>query len=139
VCGIQHGFLDSGLGAASIVQGGHAAPLRELSVCPERLSYIINQETGHALMEAMDDTLEFDLLSAPILDERPWAVYAACKGERSLAFFPQNRVEEKAALAICAICPVIDDCLDHALESKERFGIWGGTTERARRKLSRVA
>jgi WhiB family redox-sensing transcriptional regulator len=90
-------------------------------------------------MEAMDNTLEIDLLSAPILDERPWAVFAACKDEKSLTFFPQSRVEEKAALAICAICPVVEDCLDHALESKERFGVWGGTTERARRKLSRIA
>ena len=89
-------------------------------------------------MEAMDDTLEFDILSAPILDERPWAVFAACKGEKTLTFFPQDRVEEKAALAICAICPVVDDCLEHAVESKERFGIWGGTTERARRKLPRI-
>jgi WhiB family redox-sensing transcriptional regulator len=110
----------------------------ELSDRVERLSYIIETETGHALMEAMDDTLEIDLLSAPILDERPWAVFAACKDEKSLTFFPQNRVEEKAALAICAICPVAEDCLDHALESKERFGVWGATTERARRKLSRI-
>ena len=86
----------------------------------------------------MDDTLEFDLSSVPILAERPWAVYAACKEEKTLTFFPQNRVEEKSALAICAICPVVDDCLDHALESNERFGVWGGTTERARRKLSRI-
>jgi WhiB family redox-sensing transcriptional regulator len=90
-------------------------------------------------MEAMDDTFEFDILSAPILDERPWAVFAACKDEKSLTFFPQDRAEEKAALAICAICPVAEDCLAHAIESIERFGVWGGTTERARRKLIRVA
>jgi WhiB family redox-sensing transcriptional regulator len=90
-------------------------------------------------MEAMDDTLKFDILSAPILDERPWAVFAACKNEKSLTFFPRDRAEERAALAICVICPVVDDCLEHALESKERFGVWGGTTERARRKLSRIA
>jgi WhiB family redox-sensing transcriptional regulator len=89
-------------------------------------------------MEAMDDTLEIELLSAPILDERPWAVYAACKDEQSLTFFPQNRLEEKAALAICAICPVAEECLDHALESKERFGVWGGSTERGRRRLMRA-
>jgi len=111
---------------------------RELSGVVERLSYITDQETGHALMELIDDTLEIDILSAPILDERPWAVYAACRDEQTLTFFPQNRVEEKAALGICAICPVASDCLDYALESKERFGVWGGTTERARRRLSRI-
>jgi WhiB family redox-sensing transcriptional regulator len=90
-------------------------------------------------MNSTDDTLETDLLSAPILNERPWAVFAACKDEKSLTFFPQNRVEEKAALAICSICPVVEDCLDHALESKERFGVWGGTTERGRRRMSQIA
>jgi WhiB family redox-sensing transcriptional regulator len=90
-------------------------------------------------METMDDTFEFDFLTAPILEERPWAVFAACKEEKSMKFFPQNRAEEREALAICSMCPVVDDCLDHALESNERFGVWGGTTERQRRKLSRIA
>lgn len=111
---------------------------RELFEWVERLSYITKRETGHSLMEALDDTSEFDILSAPILDERPWAVYAACKDEASMTFFPQNRAEEATALRICAICPVVDECLDYALESKERFGVWGGTTERARRKLARI-
>jgi WhiB family redox-sensing transcriptional regulator len=88
-------------------------------------------------MDTMDDTLEFDLLTAPILDERPWAVFAACKEEMSLTFFPQNRQEERTALTICSTCPVVDECLDHAIETNERFGVWGGTTERERRKLAR--
>ncbi len=90
-------------------------------------------------METMDDTLEFDLLTAPILDERPWAVYAACRNDESMNFFPQNRTEERAALAVCNICPVVEDCLSHALETNERFGVWGGTTERERRKLKRAS
>lgn len=90
-------------------------------------------------METMDDTFEFDFLTVPILEERPWAVFAACKEEKSMKFFPQNRQEEREALAICSMCPVVDECLQHALESNERFGVWGGTTERQRRKLSRIA
>lgn len=90
-------------------------------------------------MNTIDETSEFELLMAPILDERPWAVYAACKNETTMSFFPQNRAEEQAALAICEICPVKDDCLEHALETNERFGVWGGTTERQRRKLARSA
>jgi WhiB family redox-sensing transcriptional regulator len=88
-------------------------------------------------MDTMDDTLEFDLLTAPILDERPWGVFAACKAEMSLTFFPQNRQEERTALMICSTCPVVDQCLDHAIETNERFGVWGGTTERQRRKLAK--
>lgn len=89
-------------------------------------------------MEAMDDTLALDILSAPILDERPWAAFAACAGHEGMAFFPQNKREEVSALAICAACPVVDDCLDHALATNERFGIWGGTTEKQRKQLSRI-
>jgi len=90
-------------------------------------------------MNTMDDTLEFNIFDAPVLDERPWAVFAACRDEKSMVFFPQTKDEEKRALSICATCPVIEDCLGHALETNERYGVWGGTTEKQRRKLSRTA
>ena len=90
-------------------------------------------------MNTMDDTLEFNIFDVPILHERPWAVFAACKDEQGMAFFPQTRDEEVQALTICGICPVSEDCLDYALETKERFGVWGGTTEKERRRLSRIA
>lgn len=88
-------------------------------------------------MNTMNDSLEFDLLEAPILEERPWAVFAACHESDPEIFFPVTRMDEDRALALCAICPVRDECLDYALESRERFGIWGGTTDKERRKLIR--
>ncbi|MGI9666511.1 MAG: WhiB family transcriptional regulator [Acidimicrobiia bacterium] len=88
-----------------------------------------------AVMEAMEDTISLEILAAPIIDEKPWATFAACKDEVSMSFFPQNKAEERAALAVCGICPVQQDCLDHALATNERFGIWGGTTEKQRRTL----
>ncbi|GMQ94034.1 MAG: hypothetical protein BMS9Abin12_1516 [Acidimicrobiia bacterium] len=89
-------------------------------------------------MNTMDDTLEFNIFDVPILDERPWAVFAACKDEKSMTFFPQSKEEEMKALAICRICPVREDCLDNALETNERYGVWGATTEKERRKLARL-
>lgn len=89
-------------------------------------------------MDAMDDTLQFDILQPPLLDERPWAVFAACKDATEISFFPQKKDEERAALAICSICPVRDDCLEHALATNERFGVWGGYAERERRRLPRI-
>lgn len=86
-------------------------------------------------MEAMDDTISLEILSAPVGDEKPWATFAACRDEVGMTFFPQNKVEERTALAICGICPVQEDCLDHALETNERFGVWGGKTEKQRRQL----
>lgn len=90
-------------------------------------------------MTTMDDIVEFDYLSAPILEERPWAVYAACREVDPEIFFPSGREQESRALAICATCPVIEDCLEYAIDSRERYGVWGGTTEKSRRKLLRRA
>ncbi|MGI9584189.1 MAG: WhiB family transcriptional regulator [Acidimicrobiia bacterium] len=78
-------------------------------------------------------------MTAPIIDEKPWAVFASCRDEQGMKFFPQNKAEEATALAICNICPVREDCLAHAIATNERFGVWGGTTEKQRRKLRSVA
>jgi WhiB family redox-sensing transcriptional regulator len=86
----------------------------------------------------MTNTLEFPSLGAPILEERPWAVYSACRGADAELFFAKTRSDERAALAICSTCPVTEECLVFALETRERFGVWGGTHERDRRKLLRA-
>lgn len=85
----------------------------------------------------MDQDLDFDILTTPILEEKPWATFAACKEAGDVTFFPQTKAEARAALAVCAICPVRDECLDHAIETNERFGVWGGLTEKERRALVR--
>jgi WhiB family redox-sensing transcriptional regulator len=89
-------------------------------------------------MKTMDDNSDFSIFDAPVLEERPWAVYAACRDEQGMTFFPQSKADEAIALTICGICPVRAECLDHALDTNERFGVWGGTTEKGRRKLSRI-
>lgn len=90
-------------------------------------------------MKTMDDTLTFEALTAPILEERPWSVFAACTDAKDVSFFPQNKAEERAAAAICGICPVREDCLDHALATKERFGMWGGVSEKRRKALAQAS
>ena len=45
----------------------------------------------------------------------------------------------REAKRICGECPVRAECLEYALEEDERFGIWGGMSERERRKLKRLA
>jgi WhiB family redox-sensing transcriptional regulator len=89
-------------------------------------------------MKAMDETLILDILTAPADDGSCWATYAACKDGEGMNFYPQNKREEAAALALCNACPVRQECLDHALATNERFGVWGGTTEKQRRKLSHI-
>ena len=81
--------------------------------------------------------------SVPDLLARPaWHENAACSGLGNELFYP-GRVwgnpdavrQAAAAKVVCALCPVKEQCREAGLE--ERFGIWGGTTERDRRKLRR--
>ncbi|MGE3836087.1 MAG: WhiB family transcriptional regulator [Acidimicrobiia bacterium] len=59
---------------------------------------------------------------------------AACRGMPPARFFPPLGAPADDALAVCARCPVRDDCDRHAIETGEQHGIWGGRleTERAR-------
>ena len=68
-----------------------------------------------------------------------WRNEANCLGSDPDTFFPESKDKRyaKDALAVCRKCEVKDDCLDHAIENDEKYGIWGGMTPEARKKLSR--
>jgi WhiB family redox-sensing transcriptional regulator len=70
-------------------------------------------------------------------EDRPWAARAECRGEDPSMFFPGTDDDPSLGLAVCARCPVRQECLDYAIEARERYGIWGGTTERQRRRMAR--
>jgi WhiB family transcriptional regulator, redox-sensing transcriptional regulator len=69
-----------------------------------------------------------------------WRARAACSGYQHALFFPVGDTDGAAierAREICLNCAVTDDCLEYALETNQRAGIWGGTTEEERRSLRR--
>lgn len=66
-----------------------------------------------------------------------WRSQALCKGLDPEVFYPLNEDETDEAKAICAGCPVRILCLEHALATREKEGIWGGCTERERRRIIR--
>lgn len=74
---------------------------------------------------------------------RSWRDMAACSGDMGALFYPPVRPErrsvkaarEERAKQVCATCPVRTDCLEQALASGERYGIWGGLTDTERRPL----
>lgn len=68
-----------------------------------------------------------------------WMARAACRGmaARDDVFFPPRGEATGPAKAICRGCPVRFDCLDYAMINGERHGIWGGLSERERRRLRR--
>ncbi len=80
--------------------------------------------------------------AAPPLDEEPalgWQTDALCAQTDPEAFFPEKGGSTRDAKRICSGCDVRAECLDYALQNDERFGIWGGLSERERRKLKRRA
>lgn len=67
-----------------------------------------------------------------------WQVDALCAQTDPEAFFPEKGGSTRDAKRICASCDVKAQCLDYALQNDERFGIWGGLSERERRRLRRA-
>ncbi len=67
-----------------------------------------------------------------------WELQAACRTEHTGIFFSGNTVMQDRAKAICQGCPVREDCLEYAMANDEKFGVWGGYTERERNRLRRV-
>lgn len=72
------------------------------------------------------------------LRERPqWQDEALCAQADPESWYPEKGGSTTAAKRVCMECPVRAQCLNEALERQERFGIWGGLSERERRKLGR--
>jgi WhiB family transcriptional regulator, redox-sensing transcriptional regulator len=70
-------------------------------------------------------------------DDEQWQERALCAQTDPEAFFPEKGGSTREAKRICLGCEVRDECLDYALAHDERFGIWGGLSERERRRLKR--
>ena len=68
-----------------------------------------------------------------------WQADALCAQTDPEAFFPEKGGSTREAKRICSSCEVASECLDYALANDERFGIWGGLSERERRKLRKRA
>jgi WhiB family redox-sensing transcriptional regulator len=66
----------------------------------------------------------------------PWRTQAACRGVDPDIFHPASE-EEAAAKSICAECSVREPCLEFAIATRQPDGVWGGTTERERRNITR--
>ena len=74
-----------------------------------------------------------------VTDEQDWQERALCAQTDPEAFFPEKGGSTREAKRICLGCEVRAECLEYALQHDERFGIWGGLSERERRKLKKRA
>jgi WhiB family transcriptional regulator, redox-sensing transcriptional regulator len=70
-------------------------------------------------------------------EARSWQSKANCMGVDPELFFPERGASTREAKEVCRGCIVREDCLEYALANGEKFGIWGGLSERERRKVRR--
>ncbi len=66
-----------------------------------------------------------------------WRQRAACRGVDPDIFYPVSDEEAEEAKGVCRACTVREACLEYALANRERDGVWGGATERERRRIVR--
>jgi WhiB family redox-sensing transcriptional regulator len=78
-------------------------------------------------------------LAGGLLEDQGWQESALCAETDPEAFFPEKGGSTREAKKICTGCEVRSECLEYALANDERFGIWGGLSERERRRLRRRA
>ena len=70
-------------------------------------------------------------------EDAGWQERALCAQTDPEAFFPEKGGSTREAKKVCRGCEVRAECLEYALEHDERFGIWGGLSERERRRIKR--
>lgn len=92
-------------------------------------------------MTELDATTDPDVLADifGLPDEASWQERSLCAQTDPEAFFPEKGGSTREAKKICTGCEVRSECLEYALAHDERFGIWGGLSERERRRLKRRA
>jgi WhiB family transcriptional regulator, redox-sensing transcriptional regulator len=98
------------------VQGPADAPGSRRSAVSEPVDYIPSEE-----------------------EELEWQERALCAQTDPEAFFPEKGGSTREAKKVCLSCEVRSECLEYALGHDERFGIWGGLSERERRRLKKEA
>jgi WhiB family redox-sensing transcriptional regulator len=90
-------------------------------------AYVVRDDQGHLLARVLDSPAELD-----------WQERALCAQTDPEAFFPEKGGSTREAKRVCMSCDVRVECLEYALRNCEWFGIWGGKSERERRRLLRA-
>jgi WhiB family redox-sensing transcriptional regulator len=102
---------------------------REVPLELRQVQMQVRVEEGH-----MEELLEIEEDGA-----LGWQERALCAQTDPEAFFPEKGGSTREAKKVCLSCDVRGECLEYALSNDERFGIWGGLSERERRKLKKRA
>jgi WhiB family transcriptional regulator, redox-sensing transcriptional regulator len=69
--------------------------------------------------------------------DNEWMTQGKCRAMDPALFFPSDGIGVQNAQRTCSECPVKSPCLEYALENRVDHGVWGGTSERERRRILR--
>lgn len=94
--------------------------------------YVLRHNRAKELADTLEDVL--DNLTPGPKGEACTGKYQYFYDEDSAAPYERRR-NEVVAKRICSICPIVVDCLEGSIQNQEKFGIWGGTTEKERKTL----
>ena len=113
--------------------GPGAAPPSGWPEAPERGvdPTLIERFSPHGTILAM----HIDTITSPDLD---WQQEALCAQTGADFFFPEPGSSVREAKRICGMCPIRSACLEYALDNDERFGVWGGLSEKERLEIRRT-
>lgn len=127
------------LAAAEAAESGTDSTVTALSEAPSRRT---ESDTVGSEAKTADSTwlgIPTLIPAEQIEGELAWQIDALCAQTDPEAFFPEKGGSTRDAKKVCGACSVKQECLDYALSNDERFGIWGGLSERERRKLKKRA
>lgn len=129
--------------AATAFLSGHSEPSGEDHLAPVTDLPRREAEPEEAPEEAQSSQQVWipleGFLSEQEEGELGWQTEALCAQTDPEAFFPEKGGSTRDAKKVCSSCTVRQECLDYALDHDERFGIWGGLSERERRRLRKRA
>ena len=127
---------------ARLERQARVVELREKGFAPDEIALILGVHVDSVRrderLETASPSADVVLPPAPMLfdpDIAEWALQGICAGVDPEIFFPEKGGNTRDAKRVCTGCPVRRQCLEYALSHNERFGIWGGTSERERRRL----
>jgi hypothetical protein len=108
--------------------------LQECNVCGKRTVWHRRGMCGECY-EKRRNAGGLEWLAVALAPPGPWIELALCAQIDGDLFFPEKGGSTRDAKKMCLSCEVREECLQHALENEERFGIWGGKSERERRRI----
>ena len=111
------------------------SPLRRATTQVSTVERYEVRELELAPLQLETPTRRHELDADEINNRFAWQAHANCRGADPDLFFPRRGASNRKAKAMCAACVVREQCLEFAISEGERFGLWGGLSERQRRKI----